>query len=177
MATSTKVDWNWLINSDTNGLELKLADNITFKTGIKGSELNGNCYDGGCFTTSDAFVYSLHRDKFATLPINEEHAFTLAINATVATHYLRPLATKSWYFELANNDLCRPVQAGDWVSLNAINEAIYLVLNTDNTASDIMLVSSEHQIDDQRVFVRGKTLRVHNDRLNPVLYEIQEHQL
>lgn len=177
LAINTRVDWNWLINSDTERLELKLSDDIVFETPFKPRELNGLCYDGACFTTSDAFVYSLHRDKFSSLPITEEHAFVLAICATVASHYLSPLAIRSWHFHRANNDLSRPVQQGDWAVLNAKNEAIYLVINVEETASDVLLISSSHQIDEQRTFHRGKALRVHNDRLTPVLYKLQEHQL
>lgn len=177
MALTNKVDWHWLIEEETGVVKLQLTKEYLFTTPFKQTELTSNCQSGNCFTTSDAFVYSLHRDKFASLPINEEQAFTLAICATIATNYLKPLATKSWYFKEASSDFTKPIHVGDWVSLNTSEEAIYLVLNTDTTASDIMLVSRTHQIDGSRHYQMGKPLRVHNDRLSPVLYELQEHQL
>ena len=176
MAVTNNVDWHWLIE-ESGLLTLQLTEQFLFQTPFKQTELTSNCQSGSCFTTSDAFVYSLHRDKFAPLPISEEHAFTLAVCATVSTNYLKPMANKSWYFKEASSDLSKPVHVGDWVSLNTSEEAIYLVLNTDTTASDVMLVSKSHRIDEQRQFKMGKPVRVHNDRLSPVYYELQEHQL
>ncbi len=169
--------WQWNIDSETQNLRLQLTEEISFVTQFKRSELIEEDFQNKPFSTSDAFVYSLYRDKFSSLPIDEEQAFTLALSATVSSHYLRPLATKSWFFDLANNDLSRPIQQGDWVTLNAANEAIYLVIDTDQTASNIVLVSKKHVIDEHKTFEKGKALRVHNDRMSPVLYELQEHQL
>jgi cell division protein ZapC len=170
-------NWQWFIDPDTDELQLELSSNIRFGTQFKSSELINSDLNHKGFSTSDAFVYSLYRDKFKDLPIDEEQAFTLAVSATISVQYLKPLATKSWYFSLAHNDLNLPIKQGDWVVLNAQSEAIYLVLDASEHASNIMLMSKIHYIDDNKTFSKGKTLRVHNDRMLPILYELQEHQL
>ena len=170
-------NWQWSVDKNSECLQLHLSNDICFPTQFKANELLNTDVINKNFSTSDAFVYSLYRDKFKEIPINEEQAFTLAISATISSQYLKPLATKSWYFALAQNDLNLPIKQGDWVVLNAETEAVYLVLDTSEHASNVMLITKAHKIDDNKTFYNGKTLRVHNDRMLPILYELQEHQL
>ena len=171
------VDWRWEIAGEEGRLYLLLTASIRFATAFKNDALR--LPDGAShpFSMADASYYSELRHKFARLPLNEEQQFTLAINATAAHQYLKPLASKSWYFFIARSDAPRPFQVGDYVSTQAKSTGLYLVLDTDTSTSTIFLMSEKQQIDEQRWFHRGTTLRVHNTRLILEPYEIQEHQL
>ena len=169
--------WYWLVDDSSGSFLLKLSEDVVFPTVYKASELINSFQDEQCFTTSDAFLYSLFRDKFSAVAMDEQQAFTLAVNATVANHYLKPQAIKSWFFAVAQHKEKKIIRQGDWVALNAKEQAIYLVLDTDQHASNVILVSERHVIDDSRLYIRGKALRVHNDRLTPVSHQLQDYQL
>jgi len=171
------VHWRWVTNFDTQKVCLELAAGVNFPTVFKISELLSYDLHEQPFSTSDAFLYSLFRDKFSYAPFDEEQAFTLAINATIASQYLKPLAAKSWLFHPASSAGIGKVKQGDWVALKATDEAIYLVLDTDHETSDVILASNRHQISDSRVIFQGQTLKVHNDRLTPTLIELKADQL
>jgi hypothetical protein len=170
-------EWAWRINPDQHRLQLKLSGEIVFDTCFKKAEVDAALEYGKPFSTSDAFVYSLYRDKLKTIPLTEQAQFTLAINATISDHYLKPQATKSWFFKANNEPSPIPVKQGDWVQLVTNDVALYLVLDCNESTAKIMLVGREHSVDDTRVFQRGKVLRVHSDRLRPVMFKIQEDML
>ena len=90
------VQWRWVTNFDTQKVCLELAAGVTFTTVFKVSELLSYELHEQPFSTSDAFLYSLYRDKFYHTPFDEEQAFSLAVNATIASQYIKPLAAKSW---------------------------------------------------------------------------------
>lgn len=168
--------WNWQVDHQSGFLTLSLCQDIVFKTVFKVEELQSSELSFA-FSTTDAFIYSLYRDKFRSLHLDEESEFTLAIFATVARHYLKPQATKSWYFKPSTEPQAGLIKEGDWVTAEGLSSAIYLVIAAEQTACDIMLVSKEHQLDENRFLSRGKVLRVHRDRIAPVLFKIEESQL
>lgn len=168
--------WNWLVDHQSGCLTLSLSQDIVFKTIFRAEELQGS-ESNFSFSTTDAFTYSLYRDKFRSLNLDEESEFSLAIFATIARHYLKPQATKSWYFKPSSEPQVGLIKEGDWVSAEGLHSAIYLVIGADENACDIMLVSKEHQLDGNRFLSRGKVLRVHRDRIAPVLFKIEESQL
>jgi len=171
------VEWHWKIAGEDEALYLVLTADIEFRTRFGLASLLGFSVDGQTFSTQDACIYSEYREQFKSLPLNEEGRFSLAINATVARLYIKPLANKSWYFSPTYEANVRTLGRGDYVSAQALSQGLYLVLDTDESTSTIMLLSSGHRIDENRHFLRGKTLRVHNDRLSLELYQIQEQQL
>ena len=171
------VEWYWQIEPVSKYLELVLAQNIHFLTSFRKEEIINLEHPTCRFTTADACQYSSFRDKFRTLPLNQEQQFRLAVNATVAERYAKPQASKSWYFRTKPVSDVLPFEVGDYVTLQTERQGVYMVLNMDEVASTLMLVSAVHKIDEQRTYCCGKTVRVHNDRVSSHPFEIQEHQL
>lgn len=171
------VEWFWQIEPVSKYLELVLAEDIRFATSFRKEELHEFDHNACRFSTSDASIYCAFRDKFKLLPLNEEQQFRLAINGTVAEKYARPMASKSWYFKTKPTSDVMPFDVGDYVTVQAEQQGLYLVLETDDVASILMLISKVHKIDELRTICCGKTIRVHNDRVSSFPYEIQEHQL
>ena len=153
-----------------------LAEGISFETVFRTEDLQ-DTESQFCFSTTDAFIYSLYREKFQSLPLNEERAFSLSVYATIARHYLKPQATKSWYFQPSSEPQLGGIKAGDWVTAQGLHPAIYLVLDADESACDVMLISREHHLDENRFLTEGKVVMVHKDRIAPVLFNIEESQL
>ena len=172
------VAWRWRVNETDQRLHLVLATDIEFPTQFDLAALLQFNPQGQTFTAQDAEIYSQYREQFKSLPLDEEGKFTLAINATVARQYSKPLATKSWYFMQGNADATAlKLSSGDYICAQAYGLGLYLVLDTDPSASTLMLMSKEHAIDPQRRFQRGKLVRVHNDRLIPHSGPILEQDL
>ena len=171
------VDWQWQWHGSKETLLLRLAPDIQFETLYTSQQLLGIPVSGQGFSTSDAKVYSEYRDKFKSLPLNQQAQFTLAVNATVASLYLKPQATKSWVFQPSLEADISRIQVGQYVKAMAVDEGLYLVLDTDDTASTLFLMSRWHKIDENRWFERGKIIKVHNDRLRIEPYHIQEQDL
>lgn len=164
---TNEIDWRWLSDVDSNNLVLLLTDEIHFQTALS---LNQSLLSSEleAFTTEDAKVYSAFREKLQELNINEQDQFSIAVNATAACNYQTTLATKSWYF-LPQERNFNELFGGDIVIAEAKKQCYYIVLDSDEVTSTIMLISHQHPIDEGRSFYQGDTIKVHNDRLLKVV--------
>lgn len=149
-------------------LVLILAEDVHYVTDFLMSQLVDSLSLGGGFTASDAAEYQNYSELLANAGFDQEWRFKLAINATVALNYLKPLATRSWYFRLAETPYVGEIKPQTWVQLDAQTNAKYLVLRVDEQASYLMLVNVEHQVNGVKTLKRGNIIKVHNDRLSPL---------
>lgn len=165
------VNWYWQIDSDSSRFVLCLSKDIEFPTLFCRQQLALNSALPIAFTTEDAEVYSAFRDLLSLSKLDQQQQFTLAVNATVGCNYLTPCATKSWLFMPMNNQelgLGQQVsfKCGDVVETQSMSPGYYLVLDSDEHTSTIILLSEQQQVDTNRVFNQGQVVKVHNDRLD-----------
>jgi len=157
------INWLWLLDKENNRLSLKLNENIIFPTQLKPEQLNCDCQQDTAFTAQDAESYIAFRDLLDTTELDEQGRFTVAINATAATSYLTPIAAKSWLFRQVECQF--PKRVGDKVQLLTQEPADYLVLETDEQSSLVILMSQQHYLNSARTLSQGQVIRVHNDRI------------
>lgn len=129
------------------------------------------------FSAADAAEYISVREVLCALPFDQEARFSTAIFASIACHYLKPLAAKSWYFLSIAKQINPKIKRHSLVKSVAQEQGIYLVLHAEKNASLVILLSKQQQIDANRCFKRGTVIKVHNDRLMPVSSDIQELKL
>lgn len=162
------VNWFWQIDEENHYLNLWLSKDIKFVCAFTEPQLNGYCNGKVQFTTEDVELYSIFRDTLAKTQLDQESQFSVAINATAACNYLTPLATKSWLYSILEPSPAE-LFGGDIVILQTVESAYYLVLESDNQTSTLILISKKHHIDSNRMFSQSQTVKVHNDRIKKVL--------
>lgn len=160
------INWLWQPDKASGRLLLKLNDSITFPTELKIDQLNSDCQGEMAFTAQDAESFIAFRDTFINSDLDEQGQFTVAVNATAASSYLIPIAAKSWLFRQVECQL--PKRVGDKVQLSTQQSADYLILDTDEQSSLIILLSAEHYLNPARTLSQGQVVRVHNDRIKRI---------
>jgi hypothetical protein len=149
-----------------------LNDDIHFPTFFCRQQLSSSSFNTSAqssekvsdFTTEDAALYTEFRELLASSRLDQQAQFTIAVNATAACNYVAPSATKSWFFTPLNRYNIG-FQSGDIVEAQAITTGYYLVLESDDLTSSIILLSEQQTVDTNRVFKQGHVIKVHNDRL------------
>lgn len=158
------MNWYWKIDVDTDEFVLNLSNDIKFPTFFSRKQLLTLTQQHIPFTTEDAIVYSRFRELLELTQLDPQAQFSIAVNGTAVCNYLAAYATKSWLFEtIGNKGFC--FDSGDIVETESKSTGYYLVLDSDELTSTIMLLSKQQQIDTNRIFNQGQVLRVHNDRL------------
>ncbi len=157
------INWLWQPDKETGRLQLKLSETIIFPTELKIEQLNCDCQQETAFTAQDAESYIAYRDMLIKSDLDEQGQFTVAINATAANSYLTPLAAKSWLFRQIECQF--PKRVGDKVQLSTQDIADYMVLDTDEQSSLVILLSPQHYLNPARTLSQGQVMRVHNDRI------------
>lgn len=157
------INWLWQLDKETNRLQLKLSNTIVFPTELKIEQLNGDCQQHSAFTAQDAESFIGYRDMLGKTDLDEQGQFTVAVNATAASSYMTPLAAKSWLFRQVECQF--PKRVGDKVQLSTQDSADYLVLETDEQSSLVILLSQQHYLNPARTLSQGQVIRVHNDRI------------
>lgn len=157
------INWLWQPNKETNRLQLKLSDTIVFPTELKTEQLNADCRQDTAFTAQDAELFIGYRDMLGKTDLNEQGQFTVAVNATASSSYMTPVAAKSWLFRQVECQF--PKRVGDKVLLSTQDDGNYLVLETDEQSSLVILLSQQHYLNPARTLSQGQVIRVHNDRI------------
>lgn len=168
-------DWFWQLEAGL--FNLHLSDDAVFTTDFKSSQITSPHSSSIPFSAADAAVYVACRDVLKPLPLCQKSKFILAIYATISAHYAKPPALKSWLFSLIDECEQGPIGGLSFVSVEAESLGIYLVLESEGQTSKLILVSHRHLIDESLTLTQGHIVRVHNNRLSPVLYQIEEDML
>lgn len=161
------VDWWWHIEPKSSQLILQLAQNISYPAGYLTSQLAVELVEPKPFSTIDAKVFSHVSEILSNAKFDEESRFRLAVSATVATQYMKPIAARSWFFKLSEVQLTS-VKQFTLVTLNAKQQGRYMVLGTEQDTATLMATDHEHVINDVKCIKRGQVIRVHLDRISPV---------
>ena len=171
--------WCWKINQQNNKLELWLADKVSFLTTLTTDQLNISLENEAVpFTTEDAELYTAFRDILLNTSLDQQSQFTVAINAAAACNYLKPLAPKSWLFDVQNKNAEIEFFGGDFIQVEthlvdrkSVDEgaeasltATYMILEPEASASTAILLSPQHYIDQHRTYHCGQIIKAHNDR-------------
>ncbi len=164
MLQNNLVNWYWKIDISTDRFVLCLTSDIEFPTLFCRQQLSTFPSTQCPFTAEDASVYSAFRELLATTTLNEQAQFTIATNAVAACNYSMPSASKSWFFQPLNKHNNR-FECGDIVETESLTTGYYLVLDSNELTSSIILLSHQQTIDTNRVFKQGQVIKVHNDRL------------
>lgn len=164
MLQNNLVNWYWKIDINTDRFVLCLTSDILFPTFFCRQQLSILPSPQSPFTTEDAGLYTAFRDLLVITSLNEQAQFTIAINATAACNYSIPSASKSWLFEPLSKQNTR-FECGDIVETQSLTVGYYLVLDSNDLTSSIILLSQQQTVDTNRVFKQGQVVKVHNDRL------------
>ena len=168
-------DWRWLTCKERNRLVLYVESTreelvMPYKT----RQLTQAAIEGSCFSLEDAALYEQICHYLSAFSIwSEGEIAVIALHATAAKLHLKPVLAKSWFF--------KPYQ-GHTPSTEAIitlnsqkQSGQFLIIECGNDASVCMCLEHQMQLDDNFSLSRFETIKVLNDRVNPIL--INQSQL
>ncbi|WP_419205644.1 cell division protein ZapC [Photobacterium leiognathi] len=165
--------WKWYFDTDMNSLMLELGNDMLFRVALPAKRLTPEAKVSDIFNVDDIEAYQNFQEQFAQLPISEARKCELALNATAARRFHKPIMPKSWYF--APQQGVEPEQ-GEVVSLmTASCTAHYVVIENNGTASLCMLADvATVDLDGAKTMQFCDTIKVMNDRMAPCFVESEQ---
>jgi len=95
----------------------------------------------------------------------------IVLNAIAAKAFYKPLMPKSWFFSTAPS--VSSALPGKIVKLqSAYHSKHYIVVESNTTASTLLLIESGHQLDEKKSLSQFGLIKVMNDRLIPVKFNL-----
>ena len=166
-------DWQWNFCHDKNRLLMELGDGMVFVSAFKKSELVNDAFSDKRFSIEQNEDFTLLMEKLdGQLPLPEDFIYQIVLNAVAAKSFYKPLMPKSWFFATAPS--VSSAQVGNIVKLQSATQTRhYLVVESNTTASTLLLIEREHQLDDTKSLAQFSLIKVMNDRLIPVKFELQ----
>lgn len=160
--------WNWIACAKSNTLLLDMGNEMIFCTPYKIRNLTNDVLDNPAFSLTDANFYeqvSTYLDSFSIW--NEAQICQMALNATAVKHYLKPMLTKSWFFELYQ---------GNEPSVDAIIQlkskkqmGQFLIVDHTNEGSVCICLEKCYSLDDNFELKKFEVIKVLNDRIYPLI--------
>jgi len=165
-------DWQWNFCHDKNRLLMDLGDDMVFVSAFKKSQLVNDAFTNSRFSIEQTQDFTSMMEKLdGQLPVPDDFICQIVLNAVAAKSYYKPLMPKSWFFNTAHS--VSSAQAGKIVKLQSSIEARhYLVVESSSSASTLLLIESSHQLDQMKSISQFGLIRVMNDRLIPVKFNL-----
>ncbi|MDP2560366.1 cell division protein ZapC [Psychrobium sp. 1_MG-2023] len=161
-------DWQWNFCQDKNRLTLDMGSEMLFVSAFKKNELVNDAFMTQGFSIDHTEDFYLFVEKIEQqLEIPSDFIYQIALNALTAKAFYKPLMPKSWFFSIAAG--VSSAQPGKVVHLQSAHETRhYVIVESNSSASTLLLIEREHQLDERKVLNQFDLIRVMNDRLMPI---------
>lgn len=168
-------DWRWFTCENRNRLVLFVESTqeelvMPYKT----RQLTQSAIEGGCFSLEDAALYEQICHYLAAFNLwTEGEIAVIALHATAAKLHLKPVLAKSWFFKPYQGHIPSTEAI---ITLNSHQQSgQFLIIECDGESALCMCLEHHMQLDENFSLNRFETIKVLNDRVNPIL--INQSQL
>ncbi|GAC14805.1 cell division protein ZapC domain-containing protein [Aliiglaciecola lipolytica] len=157
--------WKWYIDKQSHFLMIELNAGLSFQTAFVDSQLQvipENLYFE--ILHSQCFIESLEAVNQSNVPFEQSVKTQIALNATAAKCFHKPVIHKSWLYEKHPSCLVGPEQQLAWLSCN---QESYLVLTLQQQGSLALCLnlSEDFKTADNKIHKQFSLINVHSDRL------------
>ena len=162
-------DWRWLACDNRNRLVLVVeSTEEELVMPYKLRQLTQSALEGGRFSLEDAAFYEQVCHYLASFTIwSQGEVAVIALHATAAKLQLKPVLAKSWFFQPYRGQLPSTEAV---VELHSHQQAgQFLIVDCDDENCLCMCLEHEMQLDEHFKLNRFETIKVVNDRVNPIL--------
>lgn len=167
--------WNWIACAKSNALLLDMGNDMIFCTPYKIRNLTNDVLDDPAFSLTDANFYqqvSAYLDSFKIW--NEAQICQMALNATAVKHYLKPMLTKSWFFELYQGT---EPSVDAIIQLKSKNEmGQFLIVEHTLEGSVCICLEESFCLDDNFKLKQFEVIKVLNDRIHPLIVKSDQQK-
>jgi len=167
--------WNWIACSKSNALLLDMGNEMVFCTPYKIRNLTNDVLENPAFSLTDANFYEQvfsYLDDFKLW--SEAQICQISLNATAVKHYLKPMLTKSWFFELYQ---------GTEPSMDAIIQlkskkqmGQFLIVDHTIEGSVCICLEENYCLDDNFKLKQFEAIKVLNDRIQPLILNSEQQK-
>ena len=166
-------DWYWYVDKQEQKLCISLNAQMCF---VSPYSVNNICQakaDKQAFSIADLDHYTELAEclQQAGLSLSGAELSQILLNATAAIAFHKPLAAKSWYFQVqANQGIYHRLASMH----NDCDAGLFLVLFQESLTATCMLLSPSMQLDIGKTLKQFSLIKVMSDRLQPYLPQIQQ---
>ncbi|KJF80902.1 cell division protein ZapC [Photobacterium angustum] len=165
--------WKWYFDAEMNSLMLELNDDMLFRVSLPSKLLTPEAKISDIFNVDDIEAYQNFQEQIAHLPISAARKCELALNATAARRFHKPMMPKSWYFVPQQG--VEPLQGQVITLMTASCNAHYVVIENSGVASLCMLADvATVDLDGVKSMEFCETIKVMNDRMSPCSVENEQ---
>lgn len=160
--------WHWQLNADKNQLLLDIDPSMAFSTAYRDKHLTDEISTGCRFNLDDALYYQhmvAQLDDSGRWSTPE--VVQIALNATAARRFYKPLMPKSWFFKtnLMAESFADGGEAQPLCHLySEVDCALFLIIEAGERASVCMLLDPELMLNESRSMSQFDIIKVMNDR-------------
>lgn len=159
--------WQWQLDSDRR-LLLDIDQSMAFTTAYNKKQLTMEVLNDTSFSLEDAIYYEDLTVKLQSLGIwSTPEVVQIALNATAANRYYKPVMPKSWFFKTNEMTIHFGETVRDLTVLLHTEQDCgrFLLIEQNDSASLCMLLDEQLQLNDSKVLEQFEIIKVMNDRL------------
>lgn len=159
--------WNWYACHTNKCLMLDLGDEMEFCTAFKLRLLTDDVLLNPRFNLRDAEFYQQVSTYLTSFELwNGAQICQIAINATAAKFYLKPVLTKSWFFKSYSGSV--PSTEAIVLLHSKAATGQFLIVDHNEQASLCLNLEGNFQLDENLSLQQFEVIRVLNDRIYPL---------
>ncbi|PAJ75378.1 cell division protein ZapC [Pseudoalteromonas sp. NBT06-2] len=168
-------NWSWIACYKSNALLLDMGNEMSFSTPYKIRNLINDALKNPSFSLTDANFYQqvfAYLDGFKLW--NEAQICQMALNATAVKHYLKPMLTKSWFFEIYQG---RDPSLDAIIQLKSKNQmGQFLIVDYTSEGSVCICLENEFNLDENFKLKQFEVIKVLNDRVHPLIVKLKQQK-
>lgn len=168
-------DWKWNFCHKQNKLTLDMGDGMLFVSAFEKRHLVNDAFANEYMSIEQGEDFTTFFEKLdGQLPVPTDFIYQITLNCVTAKNFYKPLMPKSWFFEAASSVSSAIV--GNVVKLQSTCETRhYVVVESNPNASTLLLIEKSHTLNDVKCLNQFELIKVMNDRLVPVKFEISQN--
>ncbi|SFC08003.1 cell division protein ZapC domain-containing protein [Pseudoalteromonas denitrificans] len=160
--------WSWFACSKTKCLLLDMGNEMVFCTPYKIRNLTNDVLLNPAFSLTDANFYQQVYTYLSGFNLwNDAQICQVALNATAVKHYLKPVLTKSWFFEFYNGQQPSVDAIVQLKSKNQVGQ--FLIVDHSEHGSVCICLEAEFKLDENFSLKQFEVIKVLNDRIHPLI--------
>ena len=163
--------WKWIACAKRNRLLVDLDQDMQLCTPFKLRQLTDTVDHHNHFSLDDAAFYQQvyqYLDGFKIY--NPAELCQISLNATAAKFYLKPVLTKSWFFQEYTGS--EPSVEAIIKLSSAVQTGEFLIVEHSSDASLCINLSEHFKLDENLHLNQFEVIRVLNNRVHPILNKI-----
>lgn len=169
-------NWRWYFDCQYDCLMLEISNDMVFRSRYPSRSLTPDAFCSFPFSVDDSTAYYHFYDSCSRLNLTEPQKVELALNAIVASHFLKPQMPKSWYF-VQQSMACIP-EVGEMVEAQVqdTGQRINLLTVEVGESASLCLISEPSVMMAGKEFAMTDTVKVMNDRLASKYIQLDHQQ-